>query len=133
MGSMNHVLLVEPNKVLSKIYVSALEEAGFKVMHCSSAQSAIAAADEQLPDVVVLELNMAGHNGVEFLYELRSYPDWQKIPVIVNTMTGKDAINIGNSVWENLGIQAYHYKPQTTLKDLIKSIQIVLVANGAPA
>ena len=129
---MNKILLVEPNKILSKTYGLAFEAAGFEVKICQSAHSAIMATDQQFPDIVILELNMAGHNGVEFLYELRSYPEWQQIPVIINTMTSKEALNISESVWEDLKIYDFHYKPQTTLSDLIKSARLALAVHGTP-
>ncbi len=80
-----HVLLVEPDIISAKAYKAQIESAGHSVDHAKSAQSAIRSADKKRPDVVVLEVNIARHNGIEFLYEFCSYTEWQSIPVVVLT------------------------------------------------
>src|SRR4051812_17398861 len=53
------------------------------VYHFTDPQMAVSSADAHRPDVIVIDLFLAGRSGIEFLYELRSYPDWQALPVIV--------------------------------------------------
>lgn len=126
---MTNVLLIEPDKLLSQIYQAALKSAGYKVAHCFDAQSAIAAADKVRPDVVVVELQLARHSGFEFLYEFRSYADWQNIPVIVHTSVPKhrfsDKLPL---IASNLGISEYLYKPRTSLEDLLAGVAALAVA-----
>ena len=31
------------------------------------------------PAIVMLELQLVEHSGIEFLYEFRSYPEWQRV------------------------------------------------------
>lgn len=114
------VLLIEPDIQLGTIYRQALQRAGHIVSWQSGAQSAIEAADRQKPDVVVLELQLARHNGVEFLYEFRSYPDWEQVPIILHTSVTMPPVN--KELLERLGVRALHYKPQTTLGELVASI-----------
>lgn len=120
---MTKVLLVEPDKQLANIYSQALTQAGHKVTQCTNAQSAIHAADQIRPDVIILELQLSKHSGIEFLYELRSYPDWQKVPVVINTNVPisefKDSRNILES---NMGVTDYLYKPRTRLSDLLSCV-----------
>src|SRR4051812_5002459 len=82
---MAHILLLEPNTLLARTYTQVLIQAGHTVTTARSAQQAIHAADQQSPDVVVLELQLPAHNGIEFLHEFRSYPEWQQVPAVVNT------------------------------------------------
>src|ERR1700733_7447717 len=82
---MSQILLIEPDKSLAKTYHQALKQAGHKVVSVTSSQQAINSADKLAPDVVVLEIQLVGHSGIEFLYEFRSYPEWQSIPVIVHS------------------------------------------------
>ena len=121
MGSMQ-ILLVEPDVALAQIYRDALEAAGHEVDVVTSAQAAIFAADQHRPDVVVLELQLAAHNGVEFLYEFRSYPEWQTVPVIVNSVVPPGDVVL-EVLWDQLRISAYHYKPRTKLSALVQSAQ----------
>lgn len=113
------ILLLEPDKVLADTYRQALQLDGHKVVMCASAQAAIFAADELQPDLVIVELQLTGHSGIEFLYEFRSYDDWTETPVLL--LTNVPAGEFSES-WkllrEQLGVTAYHYKPMTSLKTL---------------
>ena len=113
------VLIVEPDVVLAKTYVAAFENADFLAFTARTAQSAIDRADEQAPDCIILELQLPGHNGVEFLYELRSYAEWQNVPVIINTYTPSSEFVRFHEVLQTLGVVEILYKPQTTLQRLI--------------
>jgi two-component system cell cycle response regulator DivK len=117
---MNTVLLIEPDRVLAEIYKRALEADGSTtVTTVSSAQTAIMAADTHKPDMVVLELQLIEHSGIEFLYEFRSYPEWQGIPILVQTMVpfGEFRDN-WQLLQDELGVRAYLYKPHTSLHQL---------------
>jgi CheY-like chemotaxis protein len=117
---MARVLVIEPNKMLADAYCKVLDDAGLEVMHCTTAQDAITNADQHRPDVVVTELQLAGHSGVEFLYEFRSYPEWRNIAVIILTQIPFDDSGLSQKALEDLGIRDYLYKPETSLKKLLK-------------
>ena len=123
---MARILLIEPDRVLGEIYESSLRHRGHEVVWRTSAQAAIAACDEQLPDAIVLELQLPSHNGVEFLYELRSYGDLQAVPVIVLSHVPPVLRALSPVLWEQLGISAYLYKPLIKLTDLFRSVDRVL-------
>jgi response regulator RpfG family c-di-GMP phosphodiesterase len=80
-------------------------------------------ADRFQPDLVVIELQLVEHSGIEFLYEFRSYPDWQDVPVIVQSQVPPREFNASIQLLKDeLGIKEYLYKPQTTLKQLLRSV-----------
>lgn len=118
-----NIILLEPDKVLADTYRQALIGQGHKVTMCASAQAAIFAADDVKPDVVIVELQLTGHSGIEFLYEFRSYDDWQNVPAII--LTNVPAGEFSDS-WEvlkrELNVTAYHYKPLTSLQTLLRSV-----------
>lgn len=120
---MIQVLLVEPDRLLAKTYSKALRASGYKVIIASNSQEAINKADKNKPNIIVLELQLVGHSGIEFLYEFRSYPDWQEVPVLINTLL--PYIEIQDS-WqllkEVLGVSVYTYKPATSLDNLVNSL-----------
>lgn len=117
------VLLIEPDKILAETYKAALLHANFTVSTARDAQSAIHEVDTNIPDVIVLELQLATHNGVEFLYELRSYPEWQNIPVVILSQISELEAGIDKKMTKKLGIRHYRYKPQTSLKKLISILE----------
>ncbi|MGH7141904.1 MAG: response regulator transcription factor [Candidatus Saccharimonadales bacterium] len=118
---MAQILLIEPDKILAEIYRDALESAGYKVSVCFSAQSAILSADEIKPSLVIMELQLVGHSGIEFLYEFRSYIDWQNIPVIaLTTVPANEFADSQRLLMDELNIAMYLYKPQTSLKKILR-------------
>lgn len=120
------IILLEPDKVLADTYRQALMQAGHKVVMCASAQAAIFAADELKPDLVIMELQLTGHSGIEFLYEFRSYDDWVTLPVLILTNVPAGEFSGSWDLLRNqLGVVGYHYKPTTTLRTLLRSVNDV--------
>jgi DNA-binding response OmpR family regulator len=117
------ILLIEPDKKLGDIYKRALVQAGHTVKWAAHAQDAVHSADDSKPDVIVLELQLASHNGIEFLYEFRSYAEWQTIPVILLTMVSPQSLNITREMMQAFGIVECLYKPATNLKQLVNAIE----------
>lgn len=121
---MTTILLLEPNTLLAAAYVRALEIAGYTVRHTAGAQAAIHAADEQKPDIVVMEMQLGGrHNGMEFLHEFRSYTEWQGVPVVVNTVVYPPRMAAAAPVLRTqLGVVDILYKPTASLADLVAAV-----------
>jgi DNA-binding response OmpR family regulator len=117
------ILLIEPDLVLAKIYSNALNAVGYEITVMGQAQSAILALDAQLPDLIILEPQLVGHSGIEFLYELRSYADLQNIPVLMHSFVQLEAFNQSREVLRTLNVVGYLYKPQTSLQQLITLVQ----------
>lgn len=117
---MTDILLLEPNQVMARQYTAYLSDHGFRVSHLADAQAAIIAADTRRPDLIIMELLLAGHSGVEFLYELRSYSEWQSIPVIILSRISHADSNLDAKVMARMGIRAYLYKPETKLSRLLE-------------
>ncbi len=81
------------------------------------------AADEQRPGVVVMELQLVAHSGIEFLYEFRSYADWTRVPVIVHTCVPAGEFGGARGVlMGELGVETYLYKPTTSLQKLVRTV-----------
>jgi CheY-like chemotaxis protein len=126
---MSRVLLLEPNTLLATMYASALQSAGHDVMVAHTAQQAVHAADERAPQVVIIEMQLPRHNGIEFLHEFRSYSEWQDIPVIIQTLLPPVRMQAAAQVLQDdFGVRAVLYKPATSLADLCQAVQGLLPA-----
>jgi DNA-binding response OmpR family regulator len=117
------ILLIEPNRMLAASYVTALQQDGHEVAVSRDAQVAINRADSVAPELVIAELQLKGHSGIEFMYEFRSYGDWQTVPVIVLSSVPRAEIAGGDDVLKELGINDYLYKPETSLMDIRRAVQ----------
>lgn len=120
---MAEVLLVEPDVVLAASYQKALMHAGHSVHIAHSAQNAVAVADQYTPDIIVMELQLSGHSGIEFLYEFRSYPEWQTIPVVAQSFIPEREFAASKHLLSReLGVKTYLYKPKTSLQQLTQAV-----------
>lgn len=126
---MTQVLLLEPNRILLRNYADFIRSKGFEVSECEDAQHGINEADKKRPDIVVVELMLAGHSGIEFLYEFRSYEEWLKVPVIIFTSLHKGEIGINDARLEELGVVAVLDKSKTSLDKLVTQINRTLKLN----
>ncbi len=124
---MANILLIEPDRQLASTYAHALTQAAHTVQVSATAQDAIQSADETQPDLVLLELQLVAHGGVEFLYEFRSYADWQNIPVVILSYVPPGEFHkSASTLTKQLGVSAYCYKPRTSLKKLLQTVEGVL-------
>jgi DNA-binding response OmpR family regulator len=120
----SRILLIEPDYILGSIYRKAFEDIGHQVILANGAQSGIMAADKAKPDLVILEIQLVEHSGIEFLYEFMSYCEWQDVPVVINTHVPiSEFVGSWDILKEVLGIKEYLYKPQTSLTRLLKSAE----------
>lgn len=118
-----HVLLLEPDVLLGRTYERLFRQAGHTAAHVRSAQAAVHAADTRTPDVVVLELQLGRHNGVEFLYEFRSYSEWLRVPIIVHSFVPPQELQGAATLQNELGVQQVLYKPATSLAQLLAAAE----------
>jgi len=124
------ILLVESDQILANIISTLFARHGHKVLATADAQAAIAAADTQIPDAIILDLLLPGRSGTEFLYELRSYPDWQQIPVVVYSSLPASEVHIASDCFKQLDVQQFLYKPETSLTDLLSTINSLALASS---
>lgn len=90
---------------------------------------------ENLPDIILLDLNMPRMNGIEFLKELRKDPAYNSIKVFVMTTSNEENDRV---VTEKLGINGYVIKPlnfndntkKTSSMDSFMHFQIVKILNA---
>lgn len=115
------VLLVEDDRFLGDLYAQALTAAGYAVHRATNAQTAVDILDEYGSNVIVLDLMLPAHNGVEVLQEIQSYSDWQKIPVLVlsaqHPKKGYD-----RSEWAKYGVREYLYKPEVLPEEMVAAV-----------
>jgi len=127
---MKRILLIEPNTSLARLYQHMLTREGYEVSHATGAQAGIDAADKASPDVVILELQLPRHSGIEFLHEFRSYAEWWEVPVIVNTAIPPSKLEPAQDALKaDLGVRTILYKPRATLALLSQAVNEQLLSS----
>ena len=116
-------MLIEPDNILANIYKQFFKQNGLKIDHAYNAQQAVVMADNNTPDLVVCELQLVEHSGIEFLYEFRSYIDWRDVPVIINSLVPPREFGLSRlGLRRELGVYEYLYKPSTNLRRLLSVV-----------
>jgi len=83
---MTHVILVvEDNDRNLKLLRDVLEYAGYDVRVARTAEDGIAVAVKEPPDLVLMDLQLPGIDGMEALRRLRENPRTADIPVVAVT------------------------------------------------
>ncbi len=105
---MSKVLVVDDVIDNVKMLASYLEDEGYEVVTAYRGQQAIEVAKTELPDVVLLDFQKPGMNGIEVCRELKRFPPTRDIPIImVSARDDDDAIINGLDA----GAQDYIAKP----------------------
>jgi PAS domain S-box-containing protein len=118
-----HVLVVDDDPNVRPLLVRILQRHGMQVSNARDGYEAIAAAEEQRPDVILLDLKMPGLDGFEVLRRLKSRPETAAIPVII--LTADDISQPGHSSWLDRGAHAFLAKP-IAAERLISSVSAAL-------
>jgi len=85
------ILLVEDSKPMRKENESALLCAGYEVITAEDGETALLAAKEQKPDLVLLDMILPKMSGPEVLKHLKADPATAEIPVVVlSSLTEKN-------------------------------------------
>jgi len=80
------ILIVDDEKLIRWSLRQRLTEWGLEVAEAETAQEALRTAQEELPDMVMLDMRLPGANGLDVLEELKK--TWPELPVVMITAYG---------------------------------------------
>ncbi len=80
---MKKILLVDDEESIHLLYREELEEEGYEVHSALSGEEALEKLNIISPDLVILDINMPGMNGIDVLRRLKEIN--QKLPVILSS------------------------------------------------
>ena len=79
------VLVVEDNALNLKLVRDVLGHAGYRVLEAGDAERAIELARAEAPDLILMDVQLPGIDGVEALHRLRADAVTASIPVVALT------------------------------------------------
>ncbi len=80
---MKKVLIVDDESHLRLLYETELRRAGYETMTASNAEQGLEYVETMHPDLVILDIRMAGMDGIEALQRILDRDN--TIPVVLNT------------------------------------------------
>lgn len=117
------ILIVEDEEAIQELIRYNLNKEGFdRVRCCDSGETALAAAQEFAPDLILLDLMLPGIDGLTVCRKLRSEPRTSAIPIIMLTAKSEESdIVIGLE----MGADDYLPKP-FEIVELLARVEAVL-------
>ena len=79
------ILIVEDNERNMKLVRDVLQFRGYRTLEAGTAEEGIALAREQLPDLVLMDIQLPGMDGITALGQLRAEPATARLKVVALT------------------------------------------------
>ena len=122
------VVVVEDDQDIAGLIRHALERAGgFEVLVATSGDAALRVVTEEIPDLVILDLNLPVLNGIEVCRILRTREHTAGIPIIILTARASEDDRVTGL---ELGADDYVVKP-FSLRELVARVRAVLRRRSA--
>jgi len=77
-----NILAIDDDPMVLKVLMTLLHPA-YELHFSKSAQEAMDLMKKVLPDLILLDINMPGVSGFDFLHKIKEMPDFMNIPVII--------------------------------------------------
>ena len=114
-----HILIVDDEPKIVRLAKDYLERSGFRTLPASDGITALAAARQERPDLVVLDLNLPGMDGLDVCRALRRE---SSVPVIMLTARAEETDRL---IGLELGADDYIVKPFSP-RELVARVRAVL-------
>lgn len=117
-----HVLVVEDETALVALLRYNLEQSGFHVSEAHDGEDGLLAANEEKPDIILLDWMLPSISGLEVCRRVRRSPDMRSVPIIMLTARGEEGDRVRGL---DNGADDYVAKPFSPA-ELIARIRAVL-------
>ena len=124
---MSLILIIEDNDKNQKLVRDILQAQGHATLEAGSAEEGIDLALARLPDLILMDIQLPGMNGIEALRVLRERPQSARIPVIAVTAS---VMQQDRKLITEAGFDAYVAKP-LDLKQFREAVRNAL--DGRPS
>ncbi len=123
------ILIVEDELDLQQILAYNLEHAGYAVRVAGTGREALRLAQEEPPQLVLLDLMLPDMPGTQICKQLKEDPRTQAVPVVMLTARGEESDRV---LGFELGADDYVVKP-FSVRELLLRTQAILRRHAVPA
>ena len=121
---MSLILIVEDNEKNLKLVRDVLQVKGFATVEAGSAEDGIKLAAQRKPDLILMDIQLPGMNGIDALKVLRADPATAAIPVVAVTAS---VMQQDRKLITEAGFDGYVGKP-INIKEFLEAVRSVLEA-----
>jgi two-component system, cell cycle response regulator DivK len=119
---MKLILIVEDNEKNLKLVRDVLQVKGYNTIESGTAEDGIVLARERKPDLILMDIQLPGMNGIEAIGVLRADPSTAAIPVVAVTAS---VMTHDRNLITEAGFDGYVGKP-INLKEFLDTVQRML-------
>jgi two-component system phosphate regulon response regulator PhoB len=120
------ILVVEDEDAIRDMLVMLLGQADHSVMAVASAEEALEALAEKIPDLILLDWMLPGISGIELTKRLKKDESYRSLPIILVTARGEEEDKVKGL---EIGADDYMTKPFSP-KELVARIKAVARRSG---
>jgi two-component system cell cycle response regulator DivK len=121
-ATMSLILIVEDNERNLKLVRDVLQVKGFTTVEAGTAEIGIELAAERKPDLILMDIQLPGMNGIDALKVLRANPATAAIPVVAVTAS---VMQQDRTLITQAGFDGYIGKP-INIKEFLESVKNAL-------
>jgi len=121
------ILIIEDNEKNRKLIRDVLQIKGYKTIESETAEEGIKLAMEQLPALILMDIQLPGMDGITALKQLKADVTTKSIPVIAVTAS---AMTYKRQTMLAEGFDGYQSKP-ISVKDFLGEIERVLASHAS--
>jgi two-component system cell cycle response regulator DivK len=123
---MTTILIVEDNDKNMKLARDVLQAKGYRTLEAVTGEDGVRLATENVPDLVLMDIQLPGINGIEAFRQIRADPRTAKIPIVALTasVTPTDRSHITAA-----GFDAFVGKP-INLREFLDTVKRLIEARG---
>ena len=124
---MSLILIVEDNERNLKLVRDVLQVKGFKTIEAGTAELGIELAASSKPDLILMDIQLPGMNGIDALKVLRANPATAAIPVVAVTAS---VMQQDRTLITEAGFDGYIGKP-INIKEFLQSVNNALAKKAS--
>ncbi len=117
-----HILILEDEDALATLLQYNLEKEGYRVSLAQDGEEGLMQAEEEAPDLVLLDWMLPKVSGIEVCRRLRARPETRNVPIIMLTARGEESDRVRGL---DTGADDYLTKP-VSMVELNARIRAVL-------
>lgn len=120
------ILIIEDEEIMRNVLAEKLMSAGFTVLKAKDGPIGLQLAQQEYPDLILLDNRMPSMSGFEMLTRLRDKSEWgEKVPVIFLSNVEPESRQEKSDI-SATGAAYYLIKSETSLDEVIAKVREIL-------